>query len=356
MTAYLIRRAMQMLVVLILSSLAIYFLLNLVPGGPLSQLKLIADPKARLGPNEVANWQHMLELDKPVQVRYFAWLLGDDWMGSLNPAWQGHSRGIIRGDFGESWKTHRRVSAMMRERLPNTIVLMALASLLSLAVAVPLGIYSAVRQYSRADYLFTLFSFVGIAIPAFWFGLIMIILFSDKFRDWGLPYLPSGGTVELRAPRPGSLLYLIGAQPGSILDRAVHLIMPAVVLSLLYMAGWGRYVRSSMLEVLRQDYMRTARAKGLAERLVIARHGMRNALIPLVTIVTFEIAAIFGGAILIETVFSYPGMGRLYITALQGQDWPVVQAYLIILAVLVVLATLLSDILYTVVDPRIRFD
>jgi peptide/nickel transport system permease protein len=156
-------------------------------------------------------------------------------------------------------------------------------------------------------------------------------------------------------PRDGTLLHVLGATPGSVIDRAVHLILPGIVLSLLHMAGWGRFVRSSMLEVLRQDYVRTARAKGLTEQAVIAKHALRNALIPLVTIVTFEIPAIFGGAVLTETVFSYPGMGRLYIDALRGFDWPVVQAYLVIGAVLVVFATLASDVLYTVVDPRIRY-
>jgi peptide/nickel transport system permease protein len=356
MTAYLIRRSMQMVVVLILSSMAIYALLNLAPGGPLSGLKLIADPKQKLSEADIENMKHMLGIDKPLQIRYFAWLLGDDWMGALNPKWEGTSRGILRADFGESWKQKRAVSEMIRERLPNTILLLATATVLSMIVAIPVGIYSAVKQYSRLDYTFTLFTFFGIAIPAFWFGLMMVILLSNQFQKWGLPYLPPGGTVSLRPPKPGSVLYILGAQPGSVMDRGVHLLMPAAVLSLLYMAGWGRYVRSSMLEVLRQDYVRTARSKGLGERVVIVKHAMRNALIPLATIVTFDIAAIFGGAIITESVFAYPGMGRLYIDALRGSDWPVLQAYLIISAVLVVLATLSSDIIYTIVDPRIRFD
>ncbi len=355
MTGYLIRRGMQMVVVLIMSSAAIYGLLNLVPGGPLSQLKLISDPKSKFSKNDMQQMEHMLGLDKPLQIRYVAWLTGDDWMGVLNDEWQGDERGILRGDFGKSWRQHRPVLDMIKERLPKTIILLATASILSLLVAIPAGIISAVKQYSRLDYVLTFFTFVGIAIPAFWFGLMLIILLNNKFHEWGLPALPAGGPQSLRAPRPGTLLYVLGAEPGSLVDRTVHLILPTIVLSLLYMAGWTRFVRSSMLEVLRQDYVRTARAKGLSERLVIARHAMRNALIPLVTIITFEIPAIFGGAILTETVFAYPGMGRLYIVALNSQDWPVVQAYLIILAVLVVFATLASDVLYTLVDPRIRY-
>lgn len=356
MTGYLIRRSLQMAVVLLMSSVAIYGLLNLAPGGPLSNLKLISDPKAKFSEKDMANMERMLGLDKPLQIRYVAWLTGDDWLGALNPAWQGDNRGIIRGDFGKSWTKHRPVIEMMKERLPNTIFLLLTATVLSMIVAVPAGIFSAVRQYSRLDYVLTFFTFVGIAIPAFWFGLMLIILLGDKIKDFGLPTFPTGGTQELRPPRPGTVVHMLGIAQGTLPDRFVHIILPTIVLSLLYMAGWTRFVRSSMLEVLRQDYVRTARAKGLTERLVIVKHALRNALIPLVTIVTFEIPAIFGGAILTETVFSYPGMGRLYIEALRGQDWPVLQSYLIILAVLVVFATLASDILYTVVDPRIRYN
>lgn len=344
-----------MLVVLMLSSIAIYTLLNLAPGGPLSKFHMIADPKQKMSDRDIANMERMLKLDRPLQVRYLTWLAGDDWMGSLNPAWEGDAKGILRMDFGQSWQQRRSVNTMIKDALPNTLMLMTTAVILSILVAVPVGIYSAVRQYSVLDYVFTFFTFVGIALPAFWFGLMLIILLSNQFKEWNLWYLPSMGTESLRQPRPGSLLAVLGADPGSFMDRGVHLLLPALVLSLRSMAGWMRFVRSSMLEVLRQDYVRTARAKGLTERVVIAKHALRNALIPLVTIITFEIPFIFGGAIITETVFAYPGMGRLYIAALGASDWPVVQSYLIVLAVLIVFATLLTDILYTVVDPRIRY-
>ncbi len=355
MTAYLIRRMFQMVVVLLVSSLAIYALLNMAPGGPLSGLKRVADTKARFSQEDIAKMEHVLGLDKPLQIRYVAWLTGDDWLGRLNADWEGQSRGVIRGDFGRSWKSRRVVSEVMKERLPNTIRLMTGAAILAILVAVPIGVYSAVHQYSRLDYLFTFFTFMGIAIPAFWFGLMLIIILAGKFQEWGLPYLPSGGVHSFRPPRPGSVLGILHASPKSFSDRAVHLIMPTIVLSLLHMAGWTRYVRSSMLEVLRQDYVRTARAKGLNFRAVVAKHALRNALIPLVTIVTFEIPAIFSGAVLTETVFAYPGMGLLYINHLRAFDWPVVEAFLLITAALVVTATLASDVLYTVVDPRIRY-
>jgi peptide/nickel transport system permease protein len=227
--------------------------------------------------------------------------------------------------------------------------------LLSLVIGIPIGIYSAVNQYSKTDYIATTFAFFGSAMPIFWFGLMLILIFTYQFKLWGLPFMPSTGVVSVREAPPGSFLALINVTPGSLVDRGVHIIMPAVMLALLYMAGWSRYSRSSMLEVLRQDYVRTARAKGLFERVVVIKHALRNALIPVITILVFDIAAIFSGAILTETIFSYPGMGRLYFDALSASHWPVVMAYLFIAAVLVVIATLVRDILYTIVDPRIRF-
>ncbi len=354
MSGYLIRRAIQMVIVLFISSVAIYSLLLAAPGGPFSGMKQLTGAKDRVSESQIRNMERLLGLHLPPQMQYVAWLAGDDWMGSINPDWEGQRKGVLRGDFGKSFKQNRPVLTLIQERLPATVKLMAASALLAIMVAVPVGVYSAVKQYSKLDYTFTFATFVGIAIPNFWFGLMLIILCSYLFREWGLPYLPTGG-VESARIRPGSLQSALGATQGSALDQAIHLILPTLTLSLSSMAGWGRFVRASMLEVLRQDYVRTARAKGLTERIVVAKHALRNALIPLVTIVTFELPIMFGGAILTETVFSYPGMGRLYIQALVGFDYPVAQGFLVITAVLVVIATLLSDILYTVVDPRIRF-
>ena len=231
---------------------------------------------------------------------------------------------------------------------------MSLATLISFIIAIPIGIYSAVHQYSRMDYAMTTFAFFGSAMPVFWFGLMMILIFSLFFKQWGLPFMPSGGTHLVRAPQPGSMLALLGAEPNTLVDRLVHILMPATVLSLLYMAGWSRFMRTSMLEVLRMDYVRTARSKGLLEYLVVYKHAARNALIPLITIIVFQLPGIFGGAILTETIFSYPGMGRLYFDALSQSDWPIVMVILFISAVLVVIATLIRDVLYTFVDPRIK--
>jgi peptide/nickel transport system permease protein len=286
-----------------------------------------------------------------------SWLFGPGGLLGKYAGFHGTTQGMLRMDFGFSWKLQpsQPVSALIMSRLGNTILLMSTAILLSLIVGIPIGVYSAVHQYSKTDYVATTFAFFGSAMPVFWFGLMLILVFTYYFKEWGLPYMPATGVVSVREAQPGSVLAMVNASPGSLVDRGVHLILPAIMLGLLYMASWSRYSRSSMLEVLRQDYVRTARAKGLLERIVVIKHALRNALIPVVTILVFDIAAIFAGAILTETVFSYPGMGRLYFDALSANDWPVVMAYLFISAVLVVIFTLIRDIVYTVIDPRIRF-
>lgn len=374
MTNYLIRRFVQMTVVVIVSSMAIYFLLWLAPGGPLDELKLAgAGGRANQGFTEeqIQKIGEYLGLHRGPAWGYIAWLTGEDWFDSIGrddlqtsscrSVESTCSRGVLRGDFGFSWQVARGspVSTVLASRLRNTLVLMVSATVISLAVAIPIGIFSAVKQYSRLDYVVTSFTFFGTAMPVFWFGLMMIILFggnqSPLYKAFGFPYLPTGNVILVRDPLPGSFESLLGVEPASGLDIAIHAILPTMVLSLLYMAGWSRFMRSSMLEVLRQDYVRTARAKGLRERLVIVKHAMRNALIPLITIVVFQIPGIFGGATITETVFNWPGMGFLYVFALGANDYPVAMAFLFISAVLVVIASLLGDILYTVVDPRIRF-
>ncbi len=374
MTNYLIRRFFQMTIVVIIASMAIYFLLWLAPGGPLDELRLAgAGGRANQGFTEeqIQRIAEYLGLHRGPLWGYLAWLTGEDWFdaigredlqtSSCRAAESTCTRGVIRGDFGTSWQVARGspVSDVLLSRLRNTMILMVSSTVLSLVIAIPIGIYSAVKQYSRLDYITTTFSFFGTAMPVFWFGLMMIILFggnqSPLYKAFGFPYLPTGNVTLVRAPLPGSLLELLGATPGSWVDIAVHAILPTTVLSLLYMAGWSRFMRSSMLEVLRQDYVRTARAKGLRERIVIIKHAMRNALIPLITIVVFQIPGIFGGATITETVFNWPGMGFLYVYALGANDYPVAMAFLFISAILVVIASLLGDILYTIVDPRIRF-
>jgi peptide/nickel transport system permease protein len=374
MTNYLIRRFVQMTLVVIAASMAIYFLLWLAPGGPLDGLRIAAaGGRANQGFTEeqIQRIAEYLGLHRGPFWGYVAWLTGEDWFASIGredlqtsscrAAESTCTLGVIRGDFGASWQVARGspVGDVLLSRMRNTMILMIASTILSLVVAIPIGIYSAVKRYSRLDYFTTTFSFFGTAMPVFWFALMMIILFggnqSPLYKAFGFPYLPTGNVTLVRDPLPGSLLALLNAEPGSWIDIAVHAILPTTVLSLLYLAGWSRFMRSSMLEVLRQDYVRTARAKGLRERIVILKHAMRNALIPLITIVVFQIPGIFGGATITETVFNWPGMGFLYVYALGANDYPVAMAFLFISAILVVIASLLGDILYTVVDPRIRF-
>jgi peptide/nickel transport system permease protein len=384
-----------MVLVVIFATIAIYGLLNAVPGGPLSGLNLAADAKQRLSEEDIARLEATLGLNKPVYLAYLTWMAGEDWLdevgaaiGNPGPAdkmfetgtWRDYQSptcqdaggsnagadstrlnpcrgGVIRWDWGQSWSLARgqTVTSVIGSRVTNTLILMTSVTVISLLIALPIGIISAVRQYSRLDYAVTTFSFFGISMPVFWFGLLMIILFGVQFQQWGLPFFPTGDVFTTRVIS-GSIQDVLGIQPYSLADRIIHLVLPVSVLTLLYLAGWSRFMRSSMLEVLRQDYVRTARSKGLRERMVILKHAARNALIPLITIVVFQIPGIFSGAIITETIFNYPGMGRLFIDSLNRDDWPIVMALLFITAILVVLATLIGDILYTIVDPRIRFD
>ncbi|MDJ0753234.1 MAG: ABC transporter permease [Ardenticatenaceae bacterium] len=397
MTNYLIRRAFQMIIVVLVSTIFIFLILLAQPGGPLAGIgRTTGDQKTRLSSEDILRIEQTLGLNRPFYLQYLTWAGGEDWVDELgnllgNPGdkakmgatgtWTGFQtptcqeaggtnvgadtsvvsypcqRGILRFDFGESWSISKgqQVIDIISSRMAPTLRLLITVTVLSLVIAIPLGIISAVRQYSALDYTVTTFSFFGISMPVFWFGIMLIILFGHYFRTWGLPFFPSGGTQAVRIIN-GSIQDFLGVEKGSAADIAVHLFLPTMMLTLVYLAGWARFMRSSMLEVLRQDYVRTARAKGLRERAVIFKHAARNALIPLITIVVFQIPDIFSGAVLTETVFSYPGMGRLFIQALSSNDWPIVMAFLYINAILVVIATLVGDVLYTIVDPRIRFE
>jgi peptide/nickel transport system permease protein len=319
MTRYLVRRSIEMGITLVLASILLFGILNLAPGGPFDA-RIAAAHIQDAGYLDRLN--HLIGLDKPLYQRYL------DWVGA-----------VIHGNLGESWTIARgqSVNSIIGSRLPNTVMLMTTGLLFSLLIAIVIGTISAVRQYSLLDNLFTAFSFFGISIPAFWFGLIML-----KFFGLELKLFPVGG------------LYTVGHQD-DILDRLWHLILPMIVLSLLQVAQWSRFLRSSLLETLRQDYIRTARAKGQTERLVLFSHAFRNALIPLVTVIALAIPTLFGGAIFTETIFSWPGMGQLLIGAVSALDWPVAMGVVIITAGLTILANFIADVVYVVVDPRIRY-
>jgi peptide/nickel transport system permease protein len=317
---YLIRRMGEIVVLMLLISALVFVILNLVPGGPLD-MWIFSNPKTT--PAEIKRMTELLGLDKPLHLRYFEWLLD-----------------VLRGDWGESWGVAygRPVTEVIFSRLNNTLILMISATLVSILIAVPIGVISAIRQYSWLDYMVTSFSFFGMSMPTFWFGIMLIVIFSV-----GLGWLPSGGVSTY------------GYQ-NDIGDRLRHLVLPVTVLSLYNIATWSRFVRSSMLEVLRQDYMRTARSKGLRENVVIIKHGLRNALIPVITMLALEIPNLFSGAIITENVFSYPGTGRLFWDGVMAADWPVVQGLVVLTAFLVIVSNLVADLTYAVVDPRIRYE
>ncbi len=392
MTGYLIRRILQMVLVVFAVSIATYFLFSIAPGGPLTGLRQSA---MRLTPEDMARIRAQYELDLFWPVRFSRWLTGfpngpiviggreylaelpvgcylfDSTTGEcadpvlLSEMQQIHppvksSRGILRGDFGLSTVVSigRPAFDLFLGRIGPTLELMSLALLFSLLIGVPIGIFSAVRQYSKFDYFATTISFIGSAMPTFFFGMLMILAFSitpvllKEQMPW-LPRLPSGLRTAVRPYDVASWLPTIN--PGTAADRILHIGMPLFVLTFFNTAQWSRFVRTSMLEVLRQDYVRTARAKGLWERTVIVKHALRNALIPFVTILVLQIPALFAGATITETVFAWPGIGSLYVDALNRSDWPVALAFIFITAILTVIATLLGDILYTVVDPRIKY-
>ena len=346
MTTYLIRRSLQGLVVLSLSTVIIYFLLSQVPGSPASILG--NDPRFTVAMRH--RLEHQMGWDRPWNERYFRWLFDPDKVAaSDNPIdvsignFHIRGAGFLTGNWGRSLTVAKGqpVIDQIKSRLPNTMILTICALVVSLLIAFPIGILSALRQHSKLDYIVTMLSFFGLSMPGFWFGLMLIILFAVNFKVWGLPYLPTGGLSD-----PG--------MENDIGNRLWHLVLPVAVLSILSVATWSRYIRSSMLEVLRQDYVRTAWAKGLRQRVVILKHALRNTFIPVLTIIGLSLPGLVLGSITVEKVFAYPGMGLLYFAAL-NYDWPLVMGILIIFAALVVVANMLTDVLYAVADPRIRY-
>jgi peptide/nickel transport system permease protein len=321
MSRYLARRLLEAVPLLLLISMAVFFVLQILPAGPLS----IYENDPSLTTEDLQQLEERFGLHDPIPVRYAKWL------GTF-----------IRGDLGYSLVTHQPVIVMIGDRLPNTLYLMSVAFVVTLIIALPLGMLSAVRQYSLLDHVATMLSFIGYAVPPFWSGLMFIILFSVKFTEWGLPAFPASG------------MYTLGSDAGPA-DRIWHLVLPVSVLALFNTAHYTRYVRSSMLEVLHQDYVRTARAKGLAERGVVWAHALKNAALPVVTVITLDLPMLFSGAVVIESIFAWPGMGRLFIESAFRFDYAVLMGVVVITAGLVILSTLLADVLYAWLDPRIRF-
>jgi len=342
MTRYIIRRLLQTIPLLLILSAMLFFLANEM-GDPLASF----GGRRRIRSADRERLTRQLGLDKPIAVQYLIWLVGNDWMtvdldGDGTPDEYGTRKGIVRGDFGTSFMEKRPVLEIISERFKNTMILMLTTEVVIIIFSLIIGIYSALRQYSVIDNVVTTISFIGYSMPVFWLALILMYLFAVNFKKWGLPYLPTIGMYDLA----------VGPTFGQI---ALHLILPVTTMSVISMAGYSRYVRSQMLEVINQDYIRTAYAKGLPERMVLLGHALKNASLPLVTIVGLDLPFLISGAVVTESIFAWPGMGRLFWDAVQDTDIPVLMAVLVIVALLVVVFQIITDIAYTFLDPRIRY-
>lgn len=313
--AYLLRQLLGVIPLLLAISLILFAVVHLAPGGPLD---VYADNPS-VTPAALDHIRRAYGLDRPVPLQYLMWL---------------HS--MVLGDWGFSIRTGRPVVVEIADRLPATLLLGGSAMLLALLLALPVGVLTALYRSSRLDHVLTLLSFSGISIPVFWLALMMQLLFSIL-----LGWLPAAGYTTF-----GN---------ASLVDRLAHLAMPAIVLSLATAAGWSRFLRSSLLDVLRQDYIRTAFAKGQSVRGMLLHHALRNALVPLVTVISLDLASIISGAVITETVFAWPGIGRLFIESMDGRDYPVLMGLMMTGSLALVLANLAADIAYAVIDPRIRF-
>lgn len=345
MTTYILRRLIQTVGLLFLLSVILFTLVNVAPGGPIT-----AYAGRRPRPERIEQLKRQFGLDQPLPVQYVYWLVGNDWTkidsdgdGVKDEA--GLRKGILRGDFGLSYRTRKSVLIEISSRLPNTIYLMSVTMLVALIIAIPLGIYSAIKQYSLFDFLATTFSFAGQAIPEFWLGLLLIIIFYAWLKNpWtGEPLLPAGGISSL----DGGF---------SLSDRLAHLVLPVLTGTLGWIAWYSRFIRASLLEILPLNYLKSARARGLKEQTVIFKHALSNALIPIVTLLALDLPYIFTGAVLVESIFAWPGMGRLYYQAAVDRDYPLLLAVLIIGAAFIILCNLIADVLYAYLDPRVRYE
>lgn len=312
MSTFLIRRLIGLIPLLFGIALASFVFMQAMPGGPVALLAR----NPHMTPTELTVIKHNFGLDQPWYVQFWKWLLN-----------------LLQGNLGTSYVQYRPVTTIIAERIPNTFQLVIVAMAISLIIAVAVGILSAVWKYSVFDHAVNGVLFFGLAMPVFWFGLMLQLLFAVE-----LGWLPSAD---------------MGA--GTLSDHVQHLALPAFALAFGTVAGWSRYVRSSMLEVVNYDYMRTAKAKGVPHWRIIFRHALKNALIPFVTVVMLDIPQYLTGAVIVETIFDWPGLGRLFFDSLGSRDYPVLMGLLILGAVAIVLFNVLADVLYGFLDPRIRY-
>lgn len=315
MSKYIIKRILIAIPVLIGITIIDYAIMCLA-GSPLEMLQGPRVSEAAVEAKKIA-----MGLDKPFYVQYFVWLSQ-----------------LLQGNMGYSVKSYQAVSSMIAEHLGPTLLLMGVSMLVSLLIAVPAGIYSAIRQYSKGDYAVVTFSFLGSSIPGFFLSLLLIYVFTVK-----LGWLPSGGMITL-------------GTDGGFADVAKHMVMPVTVLAFSMAGSNIRYIRSAMLEILQQDYLRTARAKGIGRFKVIYKHALRNALVPIISVIGMQIPTLFGGTVIIEQVFSWPGLGLMTMSAITSRDYPVIMGVCLLSAIVVLVANLVTDILYALVDPTIQLD
>jgi peptide/nickel transport system permease protein len=320
MGRYLARRTLQSLLMLALLTLGFYYMIFAL-GDPLARLNNIPG----ISEADKKRIREEYGLERSVPEQYLAW-----------------ASNAVRGDLGRSFVNRQPVWGELSEALRNSAILMIPAFFVTLLVAIPIGIYSAVKQYSIFDHLMTGLSFIFFSMPVFFMGFILIFIFAIKFQEWGLPSLPPGKMYNLR-------------DGPSLQSTLVHLILPVTTLVLIQAALYVRFLRSSMLEVLSQDYLRTARAKGLANWSVLRGHAFRNAALPLVTLIMLQLAGLVSGAVVTERLFSWPGMGTLFIQSVEKVDYPILMAILTIAATAIIVCSLLADVLYAYLDPRIKF-
>jgi len=317
--AYVLRRVLLAVPTVVGVTAITFLLLMLTIGNYVPGLEL----NSNIRPEDIARLRQNMGLDRPLAVQYGVWLWG-----------------VLHGDFGRSLIDGAPVLTHILQRLPNTLELTVAALVLGVAAGIPIGTVAALRRGSAVDSALTAISVAGFALPQFWIGLIAVLIFSVSFKAWGLPWFPAGGVIS---PVGG----------GDPIDRLIHLVLPASVLSFRYLSVWSRYTRSGMIEALNQDYVRTARAKGLTEYRVVLVHALRNSLLPLVTLAGLELPGLVSGSVVIEVVFGWPGIGRLAFERAMQYDYTVVLGITTFAAFLVVLGNLLADLLYATLDPRV---
>jgi peptide/nickel transport system permease protein len=345
MTRYIIRRVLQAIPLLLIISIVLFFL-----------MRNMGDPIATMGGRSVTRSADRIRLtcqfglDYPIYMQYVFWLAGNDWMpardcngdGVMDRS--GTLKGVVRGDFGTSIMNRGKpVFTVIGQRLPNTLLLMVTSEIVIIIGALLVGIYSALHQYSFLDNIISAISFIFYSMPIFMIALLSMFIFGVGFKKWGLPYLP---TIGMYDPQVGN----------TPLQVAWHMVLPVMSITLISLAGYSRYIRSTMLEVMGQDYIRTARSKGLPRRDIVYIHALKNASLPIVTVVGLDLPLLLGGALVTERIFGWPGMGLLFLERVGRSDVPVLMGILILIALAVVVFQIITDITYAWLDPRIRFN